>query len=215
MWQPEERRPMARITFVPQKREFYDLYSRAARNAVEIARLLVRLLDDFPGDTSLLRDIKELEHEGDRLTRELVDLLNRTFVTPFDRDDIYELSSAIDDVCDHVDEAAGNISGYGVTEIRPAAKEQAQVILRSTEKLREAVGRLDGFKDADRQLHELRDLEDEGDRLNREAVSDLFRTEPDAIAIIRWKDIHEQLEEAVDACENAADVLEAILVKNR
>ncbi len=206
---------MARITFVPQKREFYALYSRAARNAVEIARLLVRLLDEFPRDSSLLRDIKELEHEGDRLTRELVDLLNHTFVTPFDRDDIYELSSAIDDVCDHVDEAAGNISGYGVTEIRPAAKDQAQVILRSTEKLREAVERLDGFKDADRQLHELRDLEDEGDRLNREAVSELFRTERDAIAIIRWKDIHEQLEEAVDACENAADVLEAILVKNR
>lgn len=206
---------MARITLVPQKREFHVLYSRAARNAVEIARLLVRLLDEFPREGSLLRDIKELEHEGDRLTRELVDLLNRTFVTPFDREDIYELSSAIDDICDHVDEAAGNISGYGVNEIRPAAKEQAQVILRSTEKLREAVERLDGFKDAGRQLHELRDLEDEGDRLNREAVSELFRTEQDAIAIIRWKDIHEQLEEAVDACENAADVLEAILVKNR
>jgi predicted phosphate transport protein (TIGR00153 family) len=206
---------MARITLVPQKREFFDLYGRASRNAVEIARLLVRLLEEFPGDSELLRDIKELEHEGDRLTRELVDLLNRTFVTPFDRDDMYELSSALDDICDHIDEAAGNIAGYGVTEIRPAAKEQAQVILRSTEKLREAVERIDGFKDAGRQLHELRDLEDEGDRLNREAVSQLFRSETDAIVILRWKDIHEQLEEAVDACENAADVLEAILVKNR
>ena len=206
---------MARLSLVPQKREFYVLYSRAARNAVEIARLLVELLEEFPGSDSLLRDIKELEHEGDRLTRELVDLLNRTFVTPFDRDDMYELSSALDDICDHIDEAAGNIAGYGVTEIRPAAKEQARVILRSTEKLREAVERVDGFKDADRQLHELRDLEDEGDRLNREAVSQLFKTERDPMTVIRWKDIHEQLEEAVDACENAADVLEAILVKNR
>ena len=136
-------------------------------------------------------------------------------MTPFDRDDMYELSSALDDICDHIDEAAGNIVGYGVTEIRPAAKEQAQVILRATEKLREAVERVDGFKDSNRQLHELRDLEDEGDRLNREAVSHLFKSETDAITIIRWKDIHEQLEEAVDACENAADVLEAILVKNR
>ena len=206
---------MARISLVPQKREFYVLYSRAARNAVEIARLLVELLEEFPRNDSLLRDIKELEHEGDRLTRELVDLLNRTFVTPFDRDDMYELSSALDDICDHIDEAAGNIVGYGVTEIRPAAKQQGQVILRSTEKLREAVERVDGFKDANRQLHELRDLEDEGDRLNREAVSELFKTERDALTVIRWKDIHEQLEEAVDACENAADVLEAILVKNR
>jgi predicted phosphate transport protein (TIGR00153 family) len=206
---------MARISLVPQKREFFVLYSRAARNAVEIARLLVELLDEFPKDGNRLRDIKELEHEGDRLTRELVDLLNRTFVTPFDRDDMYRLSSALDDICDHIDEAAGNIVGYGVREIRQPAKEQAYVILRSTEKLREAVERVDGFKGADRQLHELRDLEDEGDRLNREAVSELFNSEKDPIVIIRWKDIYEQLEEAVDACENAADVLEAILVKNR
>src|SRR5215207_9109351 len=119
---------MARLSLVPQKREFYVLFSRSARNAVEIARLLVRLLDEFPRGDSLLRDIKELEHEGDRLTRELVDLLNRTFVTPFDRDDMYELATVLDDVCDHIDEAAGNIAGYGITEIRPAAREQAQVI---------------------------------------------------------------------------------------
>jgi len=206
---------MARISLVPQKREFFVLYARAARNAVEIARLLVDLLEQFPREDGLLRDIKALEHEGDRLTRELVDLLNRTFVTPFDRDDMYELASALDDICDHIDEAAGNIAGYGVSEIRPAAKQQAHVILRATEKLREAVERVDGFKGADRQLNELRDLEDEGDRLNREAVSELFKTETDAITVIRWKDIHERLEEAVDACENAADVLEAILVKNR
>jgi predicted phosphate transport protein (TIGR00153 family) len=206
---------VARISLVPQKREFFVLYTRAASNAVAIARLLVELLEEFPRNDGLLRDIKELEHEGDRLTRELVDLLNRTFVTPFDRDDMYELAGALDDICDHIDEAAGNIAGYGVTEIRPAAREQGQVILRATEKLSEAVERIDGFKDANRQLHALRDLEDEGDRLNREAVSQLFKMETDAIAIIRWKDIHEQLEEAVDACENAADVLEAILVKNR
>jgi predicted phosphate transport protein (TIGR00153 family) len=206
---------VARLSLVPQKREFFVLYSRAASNAVEIARLLVELLEQFPQNGGLLRDIKDLEHEGDRLTRELVDLLNRTFVTPFDRDDMYQLSSALDDICDHIDEAAGNIAGYGVEEIRPAAKEQGHVILRATEKLREAVERVDGFKNADRQLHELRDLEDEGDRLNREAVSQLFKSETDAVSIIRWKDIHEQLEEAVDACENAADVLEAILVKNR
>ena len=207
---------MARLNLVPQKREFFDLYNRAAANIVAIAQGLIELLESFPeGAGERARDIKELEHEGDRLTHEVVDLLNRTFVTPFDRDDMYQLSSALDDICDHIDEAAGNIAGYGVDEIRPAAKEQAQVILRATEKLREAVERIDGFKDAGRQLHELRDLEDEGDRLNREAVSQLFHSERDPVSIIRWKDIHEQLEEAVDACENAADVLEAILVKNR
>jgi uncharacterized protein len=206
---------VAKISLVPQKREFFQLFARASENAVAIARLLVQLLDDFPADGNVVREIKQAEHEGDRLTRELVDLLNRTFVTPFDRDDIYNLAGAIDDVCDHVDEAAGNIVGYGIEQIRPAAKEQARVILQSAERLNEAVVRLDGFKDSSRQLHALRDLEDDGDRLNRDAVSELFTSERDPIVILRWKDIHERLEEAVDACENAADVLEAIVVKNR
>jgi uncharacterized protein len=206
---------MARISLVPQNREFFRLLERASRNAVAIAGGLVGLLEVFPADGTRLREIKELEHEGDRLTREVVDLLNRTFVTPFDRDDIYMLATAIDDVCDHVDEAAGHIAGYGVERIRPQATEQAQIILRSAEKLHEAVERLEGFKDSSRQLHALRDLEDEGDRINREAVSELFSSGDDPIVVIRWKDIHGQLEEAVDACENAADVLEAILVKNR
>src|SRR6266498_156764 len=165
---------MARISLVPQKREFFELFARASANAVEISRRLVQLLDEFPADGNLLREIKGLEHEGDRLTREVVDLLNRTFVTPFDRDDMYRLAGAIDDVCDHVDEAAGNIAGYGVEEIRPAAKEQAQVLLRSAEKLHQAVEQLEGFKDSSSELHALRDLEDEGDRLNRAAVSELF-----------------------------------------
>jgi uncharacterized protein len=207
---------MARLNLVPQRREFYDLFNQAAANNVEVARLLVRLLDGFPNDRdTLARDIKDAEHEGDRLTHEVVDLLNRTFVTPFDRDDMYNLASALDDICDHVDEATGNILGYGVTQIRPSAREQATVIERAATKLQEAVGKLEGFKDAKRELIELRELEDEGDRLNRESIAALFASGDDAIAIIRWKDIHEQLEEAVDACENAADVLEAILVKNR
>jgi predicted phosphate transport protein (TIGR00153 family) len=207
---------MARITLVPQRKEFYDLFNQASANAVAISRALVDLLAQAPnGSAERIRDIKELEHEGDRLTHEVVGLLNRTFVTPFDRDDMYRLAGALDDICDHIDEAAGNIVGYGVKEIRPAAKAQGDVILRAASKLKEAVARLDGFKDSSRQLIELRELEDEGDRLNREAVSELFRTTDDAISIIRWKDIHEALEEAVDACENAADVLEAIVVKNR
>lgn len=206
---------MARISLVPQNREFFRLLERASRNAVAIAGGLLDMLEVFPANGAQLREIKELEHEGDRLTREVVDLLNRTFVTPFDRDDIYMLVTAIDDVCDHVDEAAGNIAGYGIDRIRPHATEQAKVILRSAEKLHEAVERLEGFKDSGRQLHALRDLEDEGDRLNREAVSELFSSGQDPLVVLRWKDIHERLEEAVDACENAADVLEAILVKNR
>ena len=174
---------MARLSLTPQKREFFDLYSQASANTVEIARLLVELLDRFPdGGKALIGQIKELEHLGDRLTHDIVLLLNKTFVTPFDRDDMYRLAGALDDICDHIDEA---------------------------------VRRLEGFKDSSDQLAELRALEDEGDALERDAVAELFRSTDDAKTIIRWKDIHERLEEAVDALENAADVLEAIVVKNR
>src|SRR5581483_8622559 len=135
------------------------------------------------------------------LTHEVINLLNRTFVTPFDRDDMYRLASVIDDICDNVDEAADNIDAYEVTDVPPRAREQAEVIYRAASRLHEAIALLEG--------------EDEGDRLSREAVADLFRSGRHPLEIIRWKDIHEQLEEATDACENAADVLEAILVKNR
>src|SRR6478735_11831436 len=121
------------LRLTPQKRQFFDLFTQASANARNISQALVELLDEWPESREKLRDVRELEHEGDRLTREVIDLLNRTFVTPFDRDDIYLLAGAIDDVCDHIDEAAGNIAGYGVEAIRPKAKEQAQVILRSAE----------------------------------------------------------------------------------
>jgi predicted phosphate transport protein (TIGR00153 family) len=203
------------LRLTPQKREFFVLLTQASANARAIARTLVELLDDWPDDRSKLRDIRELEHEGDRLTHAVVDLLNRTFVTPIDRDDIYRLSSAIDDVCDHVDEAADDIDAYEVRQVPEKARLQAEVVHRAASRLHEAVERLEGFKDSSRQLVALRELEDEGDRLAREAVAELFRSTTDPLTIIRWKDIHEQLEEAVDACETAADVLEAILVKNR
>jgi predicted phosphate transport protein (TIGR00153 family) len=207
---------VARLRLTPQKSEFFDLYAQASANAVEIARLLVDLLETFPQDGDvLIARIKEREHEGDRLTHEVVTLLNKTFVTPFDRDDMYRLAGAIDDVCDHVDEAADNLGSWGVDRVPSKARDQAQIILQATTKLDEAVRRLEGFRDSSDQLAELRRLEDQGDALERDAVAELFRSTDDAKVIIRWKDIHERLEEAVDALENAADVLEAIVVKNR
>jgi predicted phosphate transport protein (TIGR00153 family) len=207
---------VARLTLTPQKREFFGLYNQAAANIVAIADRLVALLDRFPdGADDLGREVKELEHEGDRLTHELVDLLNRTFVTPFDRDDMYRLAGALDDICDHVDEAAGRIVSYGVGQIRLQAKEQAQTIRRSAGKLADAVALLEGFQDSRSHLEELRELEDVADQILHDSVSSLFMARADPLEVIRWKDIHESLEEAMDACESAADVLEAIVVKNR
>jgi hypothetical protein len=116
------------LRLTPQKREFFALFNQAAANAREISRLLVDLLNGWPESRGLLRDIREAEHEGDRLTHAVIDLLNRTFVTPFDRDDMYRLASVIDDVCDHVDEAADNIDAYEVVDVPVRAREQADVI---------------------------------------------------------------------------------------
>ena len=207
---------MARLKLTPQKREFFGLYNRSAENIVAIAELLVELLDRFPdGADDLERKVKDLEHEGDRLTHELVDQLNRTFVTPFDRDDMYRLAGALDDVCDHIDEAASRVVSYGVEEIRLQAREQAQTIRRSAGKLADAVALLEGFQDSRAHLAELRELEHVGDRILHDSVSTLFMARADPLEVIRWKDIHESLEEAVDACGYAANVLEAIVVKNR
>jgi predicted phosphate transport protein (TIGR00153 family) len=205
-----------RLGLKPQKRAFLGLFTAASANIVEISRLLADLLEQFPEDSrELIAKIKEREHEGDQVTTELIGLVNRTFVTPFDRDDIFRLATALDDICDHIDDAATNLELYDVRRVPERAREQVNVINRAAAKLDASVRCLDGFKDANGELRGLRELEDEGDRLVRQAVAELFRSGQDPISIIRWKDIHEQLEEAVDAFQTAADVLEAVLVKNR
>jgi uncharacterized protein len=205
-----------RLGLKPQKRAFLGLFTAASANIVEISRLLADLLEQFPEDSrELIAKIKEREHEGDQVTTELIGLVNRTFVTPFDRDDIFRLATALDDICDHIDDAATNLELYDVRRVPERAREQVNVINRAAAKLDASVRCLDGFKDANGELRGLRELEDEGDRLVRQAVAELFRSGQDPISIIRWKDIHEQLEEAVDAFQTAGDVLEAILVKNR
>jgi predicted phosphate transport protein (TIGR00153 family) len=205
-----------RVRFTPERREFFVLFSRASSNAVDIARLGRELFERFPQDgAELIGRIKEHEHTGDNLTYEVVTLINKTFVTPFDRDDIYRLAGVIDDICDFVDETSDHLGSWGVSDVPRDARAMADVILRATILLDEAVGRLEGFKDSSRQIIELRELEDEGDRLFRDGVGALFRSGADPLTVIRLKDIYEGLEEAIDACENAADVLEAIVVKNR
>ena len=205
-----------RLSLKPQKRQFFHLFTSASTNIVEITQLLVDLLDTYPEDgRDSIAQIKEHEHEGDRLTAEVIGLVNRTFVTPFDRDDIFRLATALDYICDHVDDAAQNLELYDVRRIPERAREQADVIHRAAQQLDAGVRHLDGFRDASGELHGIRELEDEGDRILRLAVAELFRSGQDPLSIIRWKDIHEQLEESVDAFQTSADVLEAILVKNR
>lgn len=204
-----------RIRLKPHKRQFFVLFEESSANTIEIARLLVELLSSYPGNgEQLIGRIKEREHEGDRITYEIVQLINKTFVTPFDRDDIHRLATRLDDICDHIDEAAADVRLFDIKEVPGKATEQAAAILKAVTRLDEAVRHLDGLKRADDAIAAVNELEDEGDRLNREAIAELFRSGVDPIRVMAWKEIHEQLEEALDACENAADTLEAIFVKN-
>ncbi|HLK42694.1 MAG TPA: DUF47 family protein [Thermoleophilia bacterium] len=206
---------MARIRLVPQTREFYVLFDRSAANLVTTAGLLLELLEHYPDRRELVDRIKDREHEGDHLTREIVQLVHRTFVTPIDREDIYALATALDDVCDFMDQVADELSLYGVEEVLPQAVEQAGVIFQATGKLADAISGLDGLKPIGGHLVDIHTLEDEGDRIVRAAIARLFSEGHDPLTVVRWKDIHEHLEAAVDRCETAAHVLESVYLKNR
>jgi predicted phosphate transport protein (TIGR00153 family) len=206
---------MPRLRLVPQTREFYALFDRAAANVVATAQLLLELLERYPDRRDLVGQIKEHEHEGDRLTHEIVQLVHRTFVTPIDREDIYGLANVLDDICDFLDQVADELSLYGVVEVPAEAVEQARVILRASELVAESVGRLEGLRPIGDHLIEVHTLEDEGDRIVRGAIARLFSEGSDPLIVIRWKDIHEHLEAAMDKCETAAHVLESVYLKNR
>jgi uncharacterized protein len=200
---------------VPQNKEFFVLFNRAATNLVSTAKLLLDLLEHYPNRQALVDEIKDREHEGDRVTHEIISLLNKTFVTPLDREDIYELASALDDICDYMDQVADELHLYGVERVPPEAIEQAGVIFRAVNKLADAISGLDGLRDVQHHLVDIHTLEDEGDRIARAAIAKLFRDGHDPLVVIRWKDIYEHLEEAVDRCEHAASVLESVYLKNR
>jgi predicted phosphate transport protein (TIGR00153 family) len=206
---------MAKIRLIPQTREFYTLFDRAAQNLVATSRLLLDLMESYPERRDLVDEIKDREHDGDSVTHEIVQLVNKTFVTPIDGEDIYDLATALDDVCDFMDQVADELNTYGVDEVPPEAIAQAGVILKAVEKLADAIARLEGLKDISSLLVDVHTLEDEGDRLVRSAIARLFRDGHDPLVVIRWKDIHEHLEQAVDSCERSAHVLESIYLKNR
>jgi predicted phosphate transport protein (TIGR00153 family) len=159
--------------------------------------------------------VKETEHAGDQITREIIQLLNTQYVTPFDREDIYALATAIDDVVDLIEEASDLLELYGVESATKHALEQCRILVGAVDCLNRALGELKGFRGIQQALVDLKQLEDEGDRVVREALADLFQdSRIDPLIVIRWKDIFDALEGAIDACETAANVVGNIAVKN-
>jgi uncharacterized protein len=203
-----------RLSLVPRTSEFYDLFTAAGENALEAARLVDARFRAFPEREVRQAQVKELENKGDDLTRQTIELLNTQYITPFDREDIYELAKAIDDVVDFIENASDLLTLYKVERPMPQSLEQCRILVEATEHLSRAIGELRGLRNAERHLVEVKAREDEADSLLREAIAGLFENHVDPVEVIRWKDIFEALEDAIDACETAADVVGNIVVKN-
>jgi predicted phosphate transport protein (TIGR00153 family) len=205
-----------RISLTPKTTEFFTLFGRAGENALEVARLVERRFREHPSSGVTQEQVKREETEGDAITRELITLLNTQYLTPFDREDIYLLATEIDDVVDYLEEASDLLGLYGIEMPTRHAVEQCAVIVDACLQLAFACDNLKGLRGVDAALVELKRLEDEGDRILRDALGSLFRDERiDPLNVIRWKDIYAALERALDACDTAANVIANILVKSR
>jgi uncharacterized protein len=198
----------------PRDREFFDLFEEAGGNVLRATGLLDEMLRDFPEKSELARDILICEQDGDRITHDIIQRLNQTFVTPLDREDIYEMASALDDVVDYTEEVADYLGLYKIEAPMDQAQELAKVLHACGRQIAEAMPRLRGFKDISKYTVEINRLENDGDRITREAIASLFDTGIDPMVVIRWKDIFERLEEAIDATEHVANILEGIAIKN-
>ena len=211
---------LARLRLIPKDERFFDMFTKSAQNSLEGARLLVDLLDHFEDVDQKARALKAVEHRGDEITHEIFRALNRTFVTPIDREDISNLAGALDDVIDWTEEAARRLRLYKVDQTTPLARQLGHILLQQAELIARAVPLLQDRKSADalqQATQEIHRLENEGDDLLAEAVASLYDgvTEvPQLIKAMRWGDIYQLLEDATDKSEHVAVVLQNIAVKN-
>jgi predicted phosphate transport protein (TIGR00153 family) len=207
---------MARLSqlFTPKEREFYDLFEEAGANIVRAAALLEEMLNSWPEKSELTKEIVICEQEGDRITHDLIQKINATFVTPFDREDIIALASGLDDIVDFTEEVADFMGLYRIEAPMEQAQELAAVLHQACRQVADALPRMRTYQDISHFVVEIHRLENDGDRIERAALASLFERGIDPMMVIRWKDIFERLEEAVDATEKVANTLQGIFIKN-
>ena len=202
------------MQLIPRDGKFYDLFNEQAENIYQAAQVLVILFRDFEEVEKRVAEIKVAEHKGDQITRSVMTKLNQTFITPFDREDIHALSSALDDVMDLVDAAASRLITYKVKFVTPGALQLANVILRGAEILVKAISELKKPQTILKYCEQLNQIEEESDRIKGECIARLFEDSTLPIEIIKWKEIYEVLEAATDKCEDVSDVLAAVALKS-
>lgn len=205
---------MARFRLIPREEKFYEDFKMMADQLKRGARLLESMFAVDPPVADKAHEIKEVEHQCDFLTHEIIQRLNKTFVTPIDREDIHELARTLDDVMDAIDSAASLVPLYRIDKVRPGARELTRIIIQQTDEIRTAVEALEQRKGVLERAIEINRLENEADRIHRQAIGRLFDEEHDPIMVIKWKEIYDILEEATDACEDVANLLENVVVKH-
>jgi uncharacterized protein len=212
-----EERLMVRLAEVlaPREHEYFNLFDLAGANVLHAAELLDQMLRGYPETRGLAREILICEQDGDRIIHDIIHRLNHTFVTPIDREDILALASGLDDIVDYTEEVADYLGLYQVDAPMQQAVELAHVLHHATRQIVEAIPKLRGFRDLSQQTVEIHRLENDGDRITREAIASLFEGGIDPMVVIRWKDLFERLESAIDATEQVANILEGIVIKNR
>lgn len=199
---------------LPREETFFDLFTQAAGNTVAAARLLLDLLEDYTDVERKAEALKALEDKGDDLTHTIIDRLNRTFITPLDREDIFALAKQMDDVLDWIEASSARMVVYKITHSSPEAQELGRIILAECQAIAEAVRDLRHLDRIGGPVREINRLENLADHLQRDAIAKLFVKDSDPIEVIKWKEIYETLEEATDQGEHVAHVLEGIHTKN-
>ena len=203
-----------RSRLLSRDRAFFDLFAEAGQNTLRAARLLEEMMAAWPDDSGLNREILITEQEGDRITHNIIKQLNTSFFTPIDRDEIYALATKLDDVVDYIEEAADFLGLYKIEAPMSQAYELTSILVGCCEQLSGALSNLRKFRDIDQHLIEIHRLENDGDRVSRDAVAALFSTGIDPMVVIRWKDVFAVLEKAIDATESTAHIIEGIVIRN-
>jgi len=200
---------------IPREEKFFEFFTKAANNILDGAKALVQMMDEHDGDLEKgWKQLEEFEHEGDKITHQIIRKLNRTFITPIDREDIHSLTVALDDVMDLIEAVAARMSLYKIKQPTEEARKLAQVILKSAEEIVKAVSNLERLDDVMEHCIEINRLENVADDISREAIADLFDKGHDPMDVIKWKEIYETMETATDRCEDVANIVEAVALKN-
>ena len=202
------------FNFSPHKEKFFDLFRQSAENTAEGAKVLNDMLDHYDNPQESWKKLKDIEHEGDRITHRTIRSLNQTFLTPIDGEDIHALTTALDNVIDAIEAAASRMVLFKIDRPTPEALELCETIVTSTEQLVKAVSHMPRLDDIDEYCIEINRLENAADDIYRKAIGSLFANGTSPLDVIKWLDIYEILESATDRCEDVANILETIGLKN-